>query len=132
MVLDREFLNVNNSPISSVKYLYFVTNSNRTNVEVGITDDIFSFARNCKRKPDLFEGFVENSNRLVYFEEFNDQYRAKERLVALRKWTRAQKEKLIRRINPDWVDLSVGILKEPILGNSLLKNPISKPGYHFN
>ena len=130
MILNQEISTQKSNIQQEVKYLYFITNANRTSIEIGITEDIIQFSKTHKIKPDLFEGFTETNSRLVYFEAFNNTFQAKDRLCTLKNWTRAQKEKLIRAINPDWVDLANTILKEPILGVSLLKTPIIQKN-HF-
>lgn len=130
MVLNQEISTQKTNIQQEVKYLYFITNANRTSIEIGITEDIIQFSKNHKIKPDLFEGYTETNSRLVYFEAYHNTFQAKDRLLTIKNWTRAQKEKLIRAINPDWVDLANTILKEPILGVSLLKTPIIKNN-HF-
>jgi putative endonuclease len=133
MIINQEIKSQKTSIVTEVKYLYFITNANRTAIEIGITEDIIQFSKTHKIKPDLFEGYTEANTRLVYFEAFNSAFQAKDRLLMLKQWTRAQKEKLIRAINPDWVDLANTILKEPILGVSLLKTPIvQQANYRFN
>ena len=133
MIINQEIKSPKTSITTEVKYLYFITNANRTAIEIGITEDIIQFSKTHKIKPDLFEGYTESNTRLVYFEAFNSAFQAKDRLLMLKQWTRAQKEKLIRAINPDWVDLANTILKEPILGVSLLKTPIvQQANYRFN
>lgn len=47
-----------------------------------------------------------NVDRLVYFEEVEDEIKAKKRERQIKGWLREKKIKLIEIKNPTWVDLS--------------------------
>ena len=47
-----------------------------------------------------------NVHKLVYFEHTGDVYSAISREKQLKKWSRQKKNELIKRMNPDWVDLT--------------------------
>lgn len=49
------------------------------------------------------------SNILVHLEELFSEENAKTRFDELNKLTRLQKENLINEVNPDWVELKIGI-----------------------
>ncbi|HQS06357.1 MAG TPA: hypothetical protein PLT16_12070, partial [Daejeonella sp.] len=53
--------------------------------------------------------------RLVYFEELNSEPLAMERFKLISKFTRIQKDRMIRSVNPDWIDLTIGLDFEQIL-----------------
>ena len=59
--------------------------------------------------PTLFFDNSKQLNRLVYFEEINNEEMAMERFKAVSTFTRPQKERLIRPVNPDWVDLTAAL-----------------------
>jgi putative endonuclease len=59
--------------------------------------------------PTLFFDSAQQLNRLVYFEEINSEEMAMERFKTVSTYTRPQKEKMIRPVNPDWVDLTIGL-----------------------
>ena len=59
--------------------------------------------------PTLFFDSAQQLNRLVYFEEINTEEQAMERFKTVSTYTRPQKEKMIRPVNPDWVDLTIGL-----------------------
>jgi putative endonuclease len=73
--------------------------------------------------PTLFFDNSQQLNRLVYFEEINTEEQAMERFKTVSTYTRPQKEKMIRPVNPDWVDLTIGLNYE----NSVRTRPQMRP-----
>ncbi len=133
MVIEKEWLEVTKGPVFPSKYLYFITNSNRSEIIVGVTDDIVRFAKSCRNEHEnLFNTSEMAPFRLVYFEEYADIFKAKERYRLVNKWTRAQKEKLIRLHNQEWTDLSEAIIIEDLTKSINKKNPIQGPGFNYN
>jgi putative endonuclease len=61
--------------------------------------------------PTLFFDKAQQLSRLVYFEEMNEE-QAMDRFKQMSTFTRAQKEKMIRSVNPDWIDLTIGLKLE--------------------
>jgi putative endonuclease len=59
--------------------------------------------------PTLFFDSAQQLNRLVYFEEINTEEQAMERFKVVSTYTRPQKEKMISPVNPDWIDLTIGL-----------------------
>ena len=53
--------------------------------------------------------------RLVYFEELNSENMAMFRFNIISKFTRIQKDRMVRSVNPDWLDLTIGLDFEKIL-----------------
>jgi len=51
-----------------------------------------------------------NTNRLVYYEKFNDVRDAIAREKQLKGWSRKKKEALINNMNPKWTDLGTSVL----------------------
>lgn len=78
-----------------------------------------------RQMPDLYWGGGEQGNRLVYFEELQSESAALERFYLLSRFTRAQKEKQIREVNPDWVDLSIGLDFERMLVSQSINFPLN-------
>lgn len=133
MVIEKEWLELSKGPVFPSKYLYFITNSNRTEIIIGLTDDIVRFAKSCRNEQEnLFNNSELSPFRLVYFEEYTDIFKAKDRYRYVNKWTRAQKEKLIRLHNQEWTDLSEAIIIEELTKNAQIKNPILKSGFNYN
>lgn len=133
MVIEKEWKELNRGPVYPSKYLYFITNTNRTEIIVGMTDDIVRFAKSCRNEQEnLFNHTELAPFRLVYFEEYEDVFKAKERYRNVSKWTRAQKEKLIRLYNQEWTDLSAAIILEEETLSIQQKNPILGPGFNYN
>ena len=65
-----------------------------------------------EHKKDFVEGFTKKYgvHRLVYYELHQDMMSAITREKQMKKWNRAWKVELIERQNPEWKDLSEGII----------------------
>jgi putative endonuclease len=68
-----------------------------------------------RQMPNLFFDAGQQLTRLVYFEELNSETLAMERFKLISKFTRIQKDRMIRSVNPDWIDLTIGLDFEQIL-----------------
>lgn len=89
--------------MSSVGFVYIMTNNNRTTLYIGVTNDL------CRRiyehKNHLIkDSFTDRYNLeyCIYFEEFSSLSMAINREKELKKWNRQKKEDLIIKVNPDW------------------------------
>jgi len=73
---------------------------------IGVTAPLFERIQQHKRKENI--GFTSkyNINRLVYCEEFDNSYDAISREKQLKKWSRKKKVELIKKQNPEFLDLS--------------------------
>ncbi|MDB5013843.1 MAG: Nuclease, partial [Daejeonella sp.] len=91
------------------KYVYLVTDRNRSCLHVGMSTDLMKTMAFYRKMPNLFFDAGQQLTRLVYFEELNSESNAIQRFNLISKFTRAQKDKLIRAVNADWVDLTVGL-----------------------
>jgi len=89
------------------KYVYIMTDCNRKCLQVGMTDNILRMVKLQKEACALFFNSNEQVSRLVYVEEFISEEPVLERLSQLQGFTRAQKERLIRAANTNWIDLSL-------------------------
>ena len=60
------------------------------------------------------EGFTKKFgiHKLVYYEVFEDVLNAISREKQLKRWTRAKKNALVEKVNPEWADLSEKLFAE--------------------
>ena len=89
------------------KFVFIVTDRNRSSLHVGISSDVKKTMSFYEKIPTLIFDTAGQLTRLIYFEELNSESEAFVRFNLLSKFTRAQKEKLIREVNPNWVDLAL-------------------------
>lgn len=97
------------------KIMYIITDRNRNSLHVGMCSDLMKTLQFYKQMPNLFFNSADQLNRLIYFEELNSEDVAVQRFETVSCFTRSQKEKMIRSVNPDWVDLTVGLKYESAL-----------------
>lgn len=91
--------------------VFIVTDANRNTLHVGMSSDLIKTMEFYAKMPSLFNANKKLSS-LVYFEEFNSEITAHQRFQDINKFTRAQKEKLIRDVNNNWLDLTMAIKYE--------------------
>ncbi len=91
-------------------YVYMVTNKGRTTLYIGITNSLMR--RLSQHRQGDIPGFSKlyNTNRLVYYEQYNDVRDAIAREKQLKGWSRKKKEALVFSMNPTWTDLAVSVL----------------------
>ena len=94
------------------RFIYIITDRNRNNLHVGLCSDLVKTLKFYSDMPTLFFDSAQHLNRLVYFEEINNEDMAMERFKFVSTFTRSQKEKMIRSVNADWVDLTIGLKYE--------------------
>lgn len=104
------------------KFVYLVTDRNRTCMHTGMSADLMKTLDFYKQMPNLFFDNGKQLTRLVYFEEFKSEAQALARFKMISKFTRAQKERLVRACNPDWIDLTIGLDFENILAHKKISN----------
>lgn len=107
------------------KYVYVVTDRNRTSLHVGMSTDLIKTMNFYREMPNLFFDSCQQLTRLVYFEELNTEAAALQRFKLISRFTRVQKEKIVRSVNPDWLDLTIGLNFE----NSLYPYSLRKDTY---
>lgn len=103
------------------RYVFIVTDRNRISLHVGMSADLLKTVGFYRQMPSLFFDSAQQLTRLIYFEELRTEAAAIQRFDLISKFTRAQKEKLVRAVNPDWLDLSIGLDFEKILINPFIK-----------
>jgi putative endonuclease len=97
------------------KFVYLVTDRNRTSIHVGMSTDLMKTMGFYRQMPNLFFDSGQQLTRLVYFEELSSEAAALERFNLINKFARIQKDRLIRSVNPDWIDLTIGLDFEQVL-----------------
>ena len=95
--------------------MYIITDRNRNSLHVGMCSDLVKTLDFYKQMPNLFFNSSDQLNRLIYFEELNSEDSAVKRFETVSCFTRIQKERMIRSVNPDWVDLTTGLNYESAL-----------------
>jgi putative endonuclease len=86
-------------------YVYILTNKTNKVLYTGVTNDLKR--RVYEHKNKLIEGFTRkyNTNKLVYFELFDDIRYAIMREKQIKAGSRQKKLDLINNINEKWIDL---------------------------
>jgi len=92
-------------------YVCILTTSQNKMFYIGITRDLAG--RLLQHKKKLVPGYTSryNVNKLVYYEEYDYVYHAIAREKQLKNWHREWKINLIKKLNPDFNDLSIDWLK---------------------
>lgn len=88
-------------------YVYILTNWNNEVMYVGMTNNLER--RIFEHKNKLVEGFTKKYNvfKLVYYEHGNDVNAVIAREKEIKKWRREKKDNLVKKLNPEWKDLSL-------------------------
>jgi putative endonuclease len=88
------------------KYWVYIVSSRSGTLYIGMTNSIER--RMWEHKSGEFEGFAGqyDCSRLVYFESYDDVYKAIAREKQLKGWVRRKKIALIESTNPRWQDLA--------------------------
>ena len=92
-------------------YVYILSNSHKTVIYTGVTNDLIRRVYEHKKHIDK-NSFTSQYNveNLVYFEVTNNPEAAIAREKQIKSWNRKRKEKLIESKNPQWIDLYESIL----------------------
>ncbi|MXV50648.1 GIY-YIG nuclease family protein [Pedobacter sp. HMF7647] len=106
------------------KYVYVVTDRNRASLHVGMSSDLMKTMKFYRDMPNLFFDNSQQLTRLIYFEELNSENIAIQRFELISHFTRTQKEKLVRNVNPDWIDLTIGLDFEHIVFKTMEKTQL--------
>jgi len=87
-------------------WTYITTNKANKVLYTGVTSNLKSRieAHRTKKYPNAFTARY-NTNKLVWFEEFDSILDAREREQQLKAGNRLRKLKLIEATNPEWIDL---------------------------
>ena len=92
--------------------IYIMTNKHHTTLYVGVTSELYyrMIQHKEKKYPKSFTAKY-NLNELVYYEVFHSIEEAIAREKQIKGGSRADKDKLINTLNPDWKDLFEEISK---------------------
>ena len=93
-------------------YVYILASPRNGLLYVGMTN---SLPRRLEEHQNgEIEGFTKKFgiHKLVYYEVFEDVLNAIDREKQLKRWTRAKKNALVEKVNPEWADLSEGVFRE--------------------
>ena len=91
-------------------YLYVLASHRRGTLYIGVTNNLLRRVR--EHKEGKVPGFTQQYRvkKLVYFEESSDIRDVIAAEKRIKKWNRDWKINLIERTNPQWLDLSPGLL----------------------
>ena len=91
-------------------FVYILASRKHGTLYIGVTSDLVRRVHEHKLK--VVRGFSARYgvDKLVYFETFDDPESAIYREKRLKKWHRKWKIRLIERHNPEWTDLSIGLI----------------------
>ena len=86
-------------------YVYIISNDKKGTIYIGVTNNLEG--RIWEHKEGIYKGFSSKykTNKLVYYEVYNDINEAIAREKQLKKWKRDWKIELIEKDNPNWEDL---------------------------
>ena len=105
-----------------IYYINIMTNKTNLVVYIGVTNDL---VRRChEHKMKLIKGFTEkyNVDKLVYYEVFDDINLAIAREKQLKGYSRAKKDLLIDKVNPE---------REELYYNGVIKNITTSTTFHL-
>jgi putative endonuclease len=87
-------------------YVYILQSSSRRALYIGMTNNLHR--RVFEHKTHQHEGFTDEYNavHLVYWERYDDVYKAITREKQLKRWRREKKQWLIAQLNPGWKNLA--------------------------
>lgn len=94
-------------------YVYFVTNKSNRVLYTGVTNSLIR--RSSEHGEHRGSSFTirYNCDKLVYFEVFPDIEQAIKREKQLKHFKREWKDQLVRTVNPEWRDLTEGLVADP-------------------
>jgi len=85
--------------------IYMVTDSNRYYLEVGYCTDLHLKLHEIEQARGSLFSTAPKFNRVVYTEELPTFEAAQKRMNDIKHFTRMQKERLVRRNNPNWLNI---------------------------
>ena len=91
-------------------FVYIMASGRNGTLYTGVTNDLIR--RVYEHKQCLVDGFTKTYGvkTLVYFETFEEAYRAIQREKNIKHWKRSWKVALIEKQNPNWRDLYPGLV----------------------
>ena len=86
-------------------FVYILTNKNNTVVYTGFSNDLSNRVIQHQEKVNKCFTSRYNINKLVYYETFDSPFDAIAREKQIKGYSRAKKNALINKNNPEWKDL---------------------------
>ena len=92
-------------------YIYILASRKKGKLYIGITKNLKK--RISEHRNDFLKGFTERNKvkKLVYYEQCDSKESALLREKQLKKWNKSWKISLIEKFNPEWHDLSDGLVQ---------------------
>lgn len=87
-------------------HIYILTDSNRLYLEVGYCGDVHHKMMEIYQSNSVLFSNTPKFSRMVFSEEYPSYESAQERIIELCTYTRMQKERLIRKSNPNWLNVA--------------------------
>ena len=93
-------------------YVYILASPRNGLLYIGMTNTLTRRVEEHQKKE--IDGFTKKFGigKLVYYEVFEDVLNAIDREKQLKRWTRAKKNALVEKVNPEWADLSEKLFAE--------------------
>ena len=106
-------MGMNDKTMKKKGYIYFVTNKYNSVVYTGVTNSLVR--RSAEHGEHSGAEFTKkyNCDKLVYYEVFPDIEQAIAREKQLKHFKREWKDQLVNAVNPEWRDLSEGLVIDP-------------------
>jgi|GEM_PF-266156 len=110
-------------------YVYILTNKRHTVLYTGVTSDLARRIWEHKNKTDRVSEFTKkyNCDKLVYYDYGQSVNEAIGREKQIKSWSRKRKIDLINKFNPEWKDLSEGLLGVTKQSHGLPRDPHGRP-----
>ena len=104
--MTKNLKTINEKSLATRQHFVYIMSSQAKVLYVGMTNNLARRVYEHKNKINIGFTAKYNVNRLVYFEETEDEITAKKREKQIKGWLRKKKIKLIETTNPNWNDLS--------------------------
>lgn len=89
-----------------MNYIYILSNQTNVAVYTGVTNDLIRRVYEHRSEFDSHSFTAKyHIHKLVYFEQINDITDAIKREKQIKSWSRAKKNALVEKMNPEWKDL---------------------------
>lgn len=87
-------------------FIFITSDTNRIYLEAGYCQDIYLQLFELQQSSSLFMTKGPRFSRIVYVEEFDNYDVAQRRKNEINAYTKMQKERLIRKNNPNWLGIT--------------------------
>lgn len=87
-------------------FIFITSDTNRLFLEAGYCQDIHLKLFEIQQASSSFMIKAPKFNRIVHVEEFDNLESAMKRKIEINKFTKMQKDRLIRKGNPNWLSIT--------------------------